>query len=160
MVIYCKHCGAALRVDDARIPATTFRVKCHRCQNLLTVEPPKPGAPPAKPVTPAAAAPTAPPRAAPQPPAAAAPAAAPRPASPPARPAAQARTAAAVAPPPPRPAVPPPVRTHYLQKIRLFSPLSYDECLMLESLLKPREFAPQQVIVKEGGPGDSMYFIQ
>jgi type IV pilus assembly protein PilB len=173
MVIYCKHCGAALRVDDARMPATAFRVKCHQCHNLLTVEPPKAGAPVAHPVTPiaissaphpagapAAAPPSsspAPSHAAPQPPAAAR-----RPAPPAARPAAQATaTATVVAPPPPaRPAAPQPVRTHYLQKIRLFRPLSYDECLMVESRLKPHEFAPQQVIVKEGGPGDSMYFIQ
>jgi type IV pilus assembly protein PilB len=52
------------------------------------------------------------------------------------------------------------VPIHYLQKIDLFSNLSGEECLIVESRLKPREFAPQQTIVKEGGPGDSMFFIQ
>jgi type IV pilus assembly protein PilB len=46
-----------------------------------------------------------------------------------------------------------------LQKIRLFSGLPYEECRLLESRLRPREFAPQQIIVKEGGPGDAMFFI-
>jgi type IV pilus assembly protein PilB len=52
-----------------------------------------------------------------------------------------------------------PDRGHYLQKIRLFSGLPYEECRLIESRLRPREFAPQQTIVKEGGPGDSMFFI-
>ncbi|HEV2350609.1 MAG TPA: ATPase, T2SS/T4P/T4SS family [Terriglobia bacterium] len=66
----------------------------------------------------------------------------------------------------PPPAVAPPLaeaaaaRPHYLQKIDLFSNLTGEECLIVESRLKPREFAPQQVIVKEGGPGDSMFFIR
>jgi type IV pilus assembly protein PilB len=59
---------------------------------------------------------------------------------------------------PPAEAAPAP--THYLQKIDLFSNLTNEECLIVESRLKPREFAPQQVIVKEGGPGDSMFFIR
>jgi type IV pilus assembly protein PilB len=50
-------------------------------------------------------------------------------------------------------------RNHYLQKIRLFSGLPYEECLLVESRLRPREFAPHQTIVKEGGPGDSMFCI-
>ena len=49
--------------------------------------------------------------------------------------------------------------THYLQKIRLFSELPLQECLLLESRLRKREYAPRQVIVKEGGPGDAMFFI-
>ena len=54
---------------------------------------------------------------------------------------------------------PVPDRTHYLQKIRLFSGLPYEECRLIESRLRPCEFAPQQTIVKEGGPADAMYFI-
>jgi len=50
-------------------------------------------------------------------------------------------------------------RNHYLQKIRLFSGLPFEECLLIESRLRPREFAPQQTIVKEGGPADAMFFI-
>jgi type IV pilus assembly protein PilB len=155
MIIYCKHCGAALRVDDARMPSTTFRVKCHQCHNLLTVEPPKPAAAP-QPVTvtpiPVAPAPArhAPPPAPVAPPAS--PTAAPRPSAP-AQP-----TAAATAVAEPE-APPVPSRAHYLQKVRLFSALSYEECRTVESRLKPREFAPFQTVVREGGPGDSMYFI-
>jgi type IV pilus assembly protein PilB len=66
-------------------------------------------------------------------------------------------------PPPPTPAMAPPApipgRVHYLQKVSLFSPLTYDGCLMVESLMKTREFAPFQTIFKEGGPGDSMFVI-
>jgi type IV pilus assembly protein PilB len=165
MVIYCKHCGAALRVDDARMPATTFRVKCHQCHNLLTVEPPK--ATPVVQSEPVAAQPTppAPPHRAPAPAAtltnvpppvpAPAPAAAP---SPTPAPAARTAVATAVQAPPVAPA-PAPLRTHYLQKLKLFSPLSFDECLLVESRLKRRDFAPQQTIVKEGGPGDSMFLV-
>ena len=63
MVIHCKHCGATMKVDEARMPTTAFRVKCHQCQNVLTVEPPKPGAAPPHaispiPVSPALASPT------------------------------------------------------------------------------------------------------
>jgi len=65
--------------------------------------------------------------------------------------------ATAVAAEPEAPTLDP--RTHYLQQIKLFSALSYEECLMVESRLKPREFAPFQIVVKEGGPGDSMFFV-
>ncbi len=164
MIIYCKHCGAALKVDDARMPSTTFRVKCHQCHNLLTVEPPK-AAPviAAEPVTPIPTPPASPPHgtaphAAPPLPAA------PRggvPAGPAPRSSEATRTTvmtAVATEAPPRPAAAP-SRIHYLQKIRMFSALSYEECLIVESRLKPREFAPLQTIVKEGGPGDSMFFI-
>jgi len=50
-------------------------------------------------------------------------------------------------------------KPHYLQKIQLFSQLSNEECLAIERRLKRREFPPMQAIVKEGGPGDSMFFI-
>ncbi len=50
-------------------------------------------------------------------------------------------------------------KTHYLQDIRLFSGLPYEECTQIESRLRQREFAPQQIIVKEDGPGDAMFFI-
>jgi type IV pilus assembly protein PilB len=156
MIIYCKHCGAALKVDDARMPSTTFRVKCHQCHNLLTVEPPK-AAIPVVPVVPAGRPP----------------ALAPAGAGAGRSPAATTPSAGAVAPssertgtvataeviPTEAEARPAPTRTHYLQKIRLFSALSFNECLIVESRLKPREFAPFQTIVKEGGPGDSMFFI-
>ena len=155
MVFSCKHCGAALRVDDARVPKTTFRVRCHQCQNLLTVEPPKPATAdstaatrPAPPVAPPSAAPPVmqpKPQAAPPPP----PAAEEKPKFEPA-PAAEAA--------PPKPGAPAD-KSHYLQKISLFSSLSYEACAMVEGLMRRREFAPMQTIVKEGGPGDSMFVI-
>jgi type IV pilus assembly protein PilB len=149
MVIYCKHCGAALRVDEARMPATTFRVKCHQCHNLLTVEPPRPQSKGARNVTPIPVTPI--------PTAPAEDAAPPASGGAPAR-AANRKAAAVSAPPEPEPR-PSAARTHYLQKIKLFSALSYEECVAVESRLKPVEFAPMQVVVKEGGPGDSMFFI-
>ena len=50
-------------------------------------------------------------------------------------------------------------KQHYLQKIKLFSQLSVEECLAIERRLKRREFPPMQAMVKEGGPGDAMFFI-
>jgi len=158
MIIYCKHCGAALKVDDARMPSTTFRVKCHQCHNLLTVEPPK-AAPvvASEPVTPMPVSPASPPPGPPAPPAPRGSAfggGASRSGE-----STRATVLTAVATEaPPRPAAAP-SRTHYLQRIRMFGALSYEECLIVESRLKPREFAPMQTVVKEGGPGDSMYFI-
>ena len=152
MVIYCKHCGAALRVDEARMPTTAFRVKCHQCHNLLTVEPPKASPADVRTVTPIPiAAPPRPPAAGTPPAAVGSPAGVARPAE------RTVATAVVVAPQPE--ARPFPIRTHYLQKIKLFSALSYEECVVIESRLKPREFAPLQAIVKEGGPGDSMFVI-
>ena len=159
MVIYCKHCGVALKVDDARMPATTFRVKCHQCHNVLTVEPPKPITVEPLPIAPTPAAPGPSPARPPAP-------AATRITAPPARPVAErpaepSRVAVmtAVETEAERRPAPPTRGTHYLQKIRLFSALSYDECRIVESHLKPREFAPFQTVVKEGGPGDSMFFV-
>jgi len=152
VVIYCKHCGAALRVDEARMPTTAFRVKCHQCHNLLTVEPPKASPADVRTVTPIPiAAPPRPPAAGTPPAAVGSPAGVARPAE------RTVATAVVVAPQPE--ARPFPIRTHYLQKIKLFSALSYEECVVIESRLKPREFAPLQAIVKEGGPGDSMFVI-
>jgi type IV pilus assembly protein PilB len=142
MVVHCTHCGAASKVDDAKIPSTAFRIRCHKCQQVVTVEPLKAAAS-ALPTVAAAAVEPAPPPAEAKP----APAAA---SSPPVAP--QAEKAATVPEP-----LPP--RTHYLQKIDLFSALSYEECLLVESKLRRREFPPNMVVVKEGGPGDSMFFI-
>jgi type IV pilus assembly protein PilB len=153
MVVHCKHCGAASKVDDAKMPTTTFRIKCHQCQNILTVEPPKASAPP-PPIRTATPIPVEP---LPRPPAG-------RPITAAgslrsvARPAEKAVAAAVIVAPEPE-AKPAMARTHYLQKIDLFSALSYDECLTIESKLKSREYPPNHTVVKEGGPGDSMFFI-
>ena len=150
MIITCKHCGAALKVDDAKMPSTAFRVKCRQCQNLLTVEPPKAAAGP-HPVTPIPVEPM--PRSA----------TGEKPVATAGRPQASGRlgpkSSAAVATEPEPEAKPLAPRSHYLQKIKLFSALSYEECRALEGRLKTREFPPNMVIVKEGGPGDSMFFI-
>ncbi|MBZ5515892.1 MAG: zinc-ribbon domain-containing protein [Acidobacteriia bacterium] len=150
MVIHCKHCGAASKVDDAKMPATPFRIKCHQCQNILTVEPPKAAAVAARP------GPSLP-------------------LEPPPRPSGRPITVTGSLRPMPRPtpakevaavAVVPEVepqplvgQAHYLQKIDLFSALSYEECQAIEAKLKRREFPPNHVVVREGGPGDSMFFI-
>ena len=159
MIIYCKHCGAALKVDDARLPATTFRVKCHQCHNVLTVEPPKPITVEPLPMTPIPVAPSPSPARSPAATATRAPAPSVRQGA--ERPAESSRVAVmtAVETEVERRPAPPTRGTHYLQKIRLFSALSFDECRIVESRLKPREFPPFQTIVKEGGPGDSMFFV-
>jgi type IV pilus assembly protein PilB len=152
MVIHCKHCGAASKVDDAKMPAGPFRIKCHQCQNILIIEPPKAGGVAARP---GSSLPLEPP---------------PRPSGrpitvtgslrPPQRPTAmkEAHAAVIVAPEVESHAVTD--RTHYLQKIDLFSALSSEECQIIESKLRPREFPPNHVVVREGGPGDSMFFIK
>ncbi len=155
MTIFCQHCGIPLGVDESRIPANrgSFQVKCHQCHNVLTVERPKPSPPGGRT---AAAIPTAAPG---RPPSAPAPSS-PAPAA--SRPSARSNdrtVATALAQEAEVEAKPVPGRTHYLHKIKLFSPLSYEECLQVEGRLKPREFAPFQSIVKEGGPGDSMFLI-
>ena len=154
MVIQCKTCGAVSKVDDAKMPATTFRIKCHQCQTVLTVEPPKPGAGPARVV------PSRPIEAPPRPAAPSRPLAVPGSLRPPAARAPEKPAAVATAV-----AIPEVeahevlAHTHYLQKIDLFSAVSYEECEAIERKLKQREYPPNQVIVKEGGPGDSMFFI-
>ena len=152
MVIHCKHCGAASKVDDARMPAGPFRIKCYQCQNILTIEPPKPGGVAARL---GSSLPLEPP---------------PRPSGrpitvtgslrPPQWPTAVKEAPTAVIVAPEVESHPVTDRTHYLQKIDLLSALSYDECQVVESKLKPREFPPNHVVVREGGPGDSMFFIK
>ena len=154
MVIQCKNCGAVSKVDDAKMPATTFRIKCHQCQTVLTVEPPKPGAAAARGAPPLAIEPP------PRPPAPSRPLTVPGSLRAPARPAEKPTATAAVVVAPEVEAHPLPPPAHYLQKIDLFSALSYDECEAIEKKLKQREYPPNQVIVKEGGPGDSMFFIR
>ena len=154
MVIQCKTCGAVSKVDDAKMPATTFRIKCHQCQSVLTVEPPKPGSGPAR------AMPTRTIEAPPRPPSPSRPMTVPgslraKAVSAPEKPVAVATVVAV----PEVEAQPEIGQSHYLQKIDLFSALSQDECEIIEKKLKGREYPPNQIIVKEGGPGDSMFFI-
>src|SRR5437868_9601069 len=48
---------------------------------------------------------------------------------------------------------------HFLQRIKLFSGLSADECGEVVKRMKRRDFPPNQLIVREGAPGNSMFFI-
>jgi type IV pilus assembly protein PilB len=48
---------------------------------------------------------------------------------------------------------------HFLQRIKLFSALSIEDCQQVVKRMKRRDFAPNQMIVREGAPGNSMFFI-
>ncbi len=48
---------------------------------------------------------------------------------------------------------------HFLQRIKLFSILSVEECTHVVKVMRRRDFPPNQVIVREGAPGNSMFFI-
>ncbi len=48
---------------------------------------------------------------------------------------------------------------HFLQRIKLFSALSVDDCQQVVKRMKRRDFLPNQIIVREGAPGKSMFFI-
>jgi Cyclic nucleotide-binding domain len=48
---------------------------------------------------------------------------------------------------------------HFLQRIKLFSTLSVEECQQVVKRMKRRDFLPNQVIVREGAPGSSMFFV-
>jgi signal-transduction protein with cAMP-binding, CBS, and nucleotidyltransferase domain len=58
-----------------------------------------------------------------------------------------------------RPAPAAPARTHFLQRIDLFSLLTPHECDAIVRRLKRRDFPPTYYVVREGQAGDSMYFI-
>jgi type IV pilus assembly protein PilB len=135
MVVFCKHCGTPVKLENARLADPTYKAKCQQCQRPVAIETLGPAS------------------GASRPPASDSAAGAPRAGVP-----VRGTTGATAAPAAEVPA-PPPERTHYLQKIRLFRGLPYEECRLLESRLRTREFAPQQTIVKEGGPGDAMFFI-
>jgi type IV pilus assembly protein PilB len=48
---------------------------------------------------------------------------------------------------------------HFLQRIKLFSTLSNEECQQVIKRMKRRDFPPNTAIVREGAPGNSMFFI-
>jgi len=52
-----------------------------------------------------------------------------------------------------------PEAQHFLQRIKLFSGLSMVECAEVVKRMKRRDFPPNQMIVREGAPGNSMFFI-
>src|SRR4051812_39603678 len=48
---------------------------------------------------------------------------------------------------------------HFLQRIKLFSALNSEECQQVVKRMKRRDFPPHTGIVREGQPGNSMFFI-
>lgn len=44
MIIFCQSCQTNFSLDDRRIPAQAFTVRCAKCSRVMTVEPPKDGA--------------------------------------------------------------------------------------------------------------------
>jgi len=153
MVIQCKTCGAVSKVDDAKMPATTFRIKCHQCQAVLTVEPQKGGTVQGRSAPPLTLEPP------PRPPAPIRPLSVTGSLRVPPRPAEKPTATVTAVAVPEAEVHPLPGQSHYLQKIGLLSGLTFEECEAVEKRLKRREFPPNHTVVKEGGPGDSMFFI-
>jgi type IV pilus assembly protein PilB len=48
---------------------------------------------------------------------------------------------------------------HFLQRIQLFSALSSEACQQVVKRMKRRDFPPHTIIVREGQPGNSMFFM-
>ncbi len=40
MVIICQQCAARLQLDDAKVPARAFTVRCPKCQHIINAQPP------------------------------------------------------------------------------------------------------------------------
>ncbi|HYO99476.1 MAG TPA: zinc-ribbon domain-containing protein [Pyrinomonadaceae bacterium] len=40
MVIICQQCTARLQLDDTKVPARTFTVRCPKCQHIINAQPP------------------------------------------------------------------------------------------------------------------------
>jgi len=40
MVIICQQCSARLQLDDAKVPARAFTVRCPKCQQIINAQPP------------------------------------------------------------------------------------------------------------------------
>ncbi len=40
MVIICQQCAARLQLDDAKVPARAFTVRCPKCQQIINAQPP------------------------------------------------------------------------------------------------------------------------
>src|SRR5260370_11449531 len=130
VITTCKHCGAKLKVDDARLGNSAREFKCPICRNTFSVDLPKTSPVITRPIAPNSA--TAPARPA-KPSAPSVPSTGAFPIAGHSSPAAVAAVAAEVE----TEARPVAARTHYLQKIKLFSALSYEECLMVEGRPKP-----------------------
>jgi predicted Zn finger-like uncharacterized protein len=40
MIIICTHCSMRLKVDDEKVPARSFTLRCPKCQNIVHADPP------------------------------------------------------------------------------------------------------------------------
>ncbi|HEX8176709.1 MAG TPA: zinc-ribbon domain-containing protein [Pyrinomonadaceae bacterium] len=40
MIVLCTHCSMRLQLDDAKVPARAFTVRCPKCQNVINAQPP------------------------------------------------------------------------------------------------------------------------
>ncbi|HEY0004337.1 MAG TPA: zinc-ribbon domain-containing protein [Pyrinomonadaceae bacterium] len=40
MIVNCSQCTARLQLDDAKVPARSFTLRCPKCQNIINVQPP------------------------------------------------------------------------------------------------------------------------
>ena len=40
MIVNCSQCLARLQLDDAKVPARAFTLRCPKCQNIINVQPP------------------------------------------------------------------------------------------------------------------------
>jgi len=60
---------------------------------------------------------------------------------------------------PPKDSFAPADKQHFLQRIQLFSLLSWEDCDAVVKKLKRREIPPGNVVVREGQAGNSMFFI-
>lgn len=39
MIVVCTHCSRRLQLDDAKVPARAFTVRCPKCQNVINAQP-------------------------------------------------------------------------------------------------------------------------
>ncbi|HYE66360.1 MAG TPA: zinc-ribbon domain-containing protein [Pyrinomonadaceae bacterium] len=40
MIVVCPHCSTRLQLDDAKVPARPFTLRCPKCQNIINGQPP------------------------------------------------------------------------------------------------------------------------
>jgi predicted Zn finger-like uncharacterized protein len=40
MVITCQQCSARLQLDDTKVPARAFTVRCPKCEHVINAQPP------------------------------------------------------------------------------------------------------------------------
>src|SRR4051812_30721765 len=43
MIVVCSQCTTRLQLDDAKLPARAFTIRCPKCQNVINAQPPVAG---------------------------------------------------------------------------------------------------------------------